>query len=288
MEAGRAEAGRAAYRTGDFGTAEREFTGALLEGRGRAGGGGAEAGRAGLLLNRSAARAGRGDWGGSLRDAAAAARRAPQDPRAWFRAGQALLALRDSGSAGNAFRFGLGVAPGSLQLAEGLELAGATQRAEFRKRRAAAVQEARDRATRERLGRLGLEEHEVEIEREREAQRRREAARWLHEERCERDRILRDTGWKKTRQECAADEQGAPGGGGGGGFTSFYGVLDVGSNVKPEELRKAYLKRLPFVHPDKGGDEADFILLQRAYDELSDPDSRARHDAALAAHLRKD
>ena len=56
----------------------------------------------------------------------------------------------------------------------------------------------------------------------------------------------------------------------------------------PEELRKAYLKRLPFVHPDKGGDEADFLLLQRAYDELSDPDSRARHDAALAAHLRKD
>jgi len=274
---GGAGGGRAAFRAGDFAAAERAFSGELAAATGRRGrGDGAGAARA--LLNRSAARAGREDWQGSLADAAAAARRAPQDLRAWFRAGKALLELREAEQAARAFQFGLALVPGNQQLADGLELARAMQRAEYRRRRADEVQEARERAAHERLGRLGVEEREAETARDRETRRRRDSARWLHEERCERDRIARDAGWKAQEERTGGEKKG-----GKDPFLCLYGVLGVRPQASPEELRRAYLKRLPLVHPDKGGDAAEFLLLQRAYDELSDPDRRGRHDDARAA-----
>ena len=168
--------------------------------------------------------------------------------------------------------------PESQQLADGLELARAMQRAEYRRRRADEVQNARERAARERLGRLGVEEREAETARDRETRRRRDAARWLHEERCERDRIARDAGWKAQEERARGLE-----GDGKESFFCLYKVLGLSPQASPEELRRAYLKRLPQVHPDKGGDAAEFLLLQRAYDELSDPDRRGRHDDARAA-----
>ena len=60
--------------------------------------------------------------------------------------------------------------------------------------------------------------------------------------------------------------------------TTLYELLDVNWDATPEELKKAYRKRALRLHPDKGGDPAEFHAMKRAYDILSDESKRATYD----------
>jgi len=59
---------------------------------------------------------------------------------------------------------------------------------------------------------------------------------------------------------------------------SAYQVLGVEKNTSPEDLRRAFRKRLPLFHPDYRGSEAtrDYLDFRRAYDVLRDQERRER------------
>jgi DnaJ family protein A protein 2 len=60
---------------------------------------------------------------------------------------------------------------------------------------------------------------------------------------------------------------------------SLYEILGVERGASEEEIRKAYRRMALKMHPDKGGEEAEFQKLQQAYDILSDGEKRAAYDA---------
>jgi len=59
---------------------------------------------------------------------------------------------------------------------------------------------------------------------------------------------------------------------------SAYQVLDVEPTVDEEMLRKAYRLRLRQTHPDTGGEAAQFIQVQRAWELVGTPEARAAYD----------
>ncbi|MHB2010055.1 MAG: J domain-containing protein [Acidobacteriaceae bacterium] len=59
---------------------------------------------------------------------------------------------------------------------------------------------------------------------------------------------------------------------------NLYDNIGVDKSATPEEIKRAYRKKAQQSHPDKGGDDADFMALQNAYDVLSDPVRRIRYD----------
>lgn len=60
---------------------------------------------------------------------------------------------------------------------------------------------------------------------------------------------------------------------------SPYEVLGVSSTASLDELRRAYRKRLRETHPDTGGSPREFHAVQRAWERIGDPESRAAFDA---------
>ncbi len=58
----------------------------------------------------------------------------------------------------------------------------------------------------------------------------------------------------------------------------LYGILGIGRDATASDIRKAYRKKAQKMHPDKGGDAAEFQQLQKAYEILSSPSSRAAYD----------
>ncbi len=54
----------------------------------------------------------------------------------------------------------------------------------------------------------------------------------------------------------------------------LYKLLGIDRNASANEIRKAYLKLSKEHHPDKGGDPETFKKIQKAYDVLSDEQSR--------------
>jgi len=69
-----------------------------------------------------------------------------------------------------------------------------------------------------------------------------------------------------------------------GGPQDFYGMLGARRSATQEEIRRAYLKAVQRLHPDKNvnpGETEMFLDVQRAYEVLGDPQRRAKYDAAL-------
>ncbi len=63
--------------------------------------------------------------------------------------------------------------------------------------------------------------------------------------------------------------------------TNHYEVLGVPKTATQEEIKKAYRKLLPKVHPDTGGTSAIFRITQMAYETLGDPAARTKYDNEL-------
>lgn len=57
-----------------------------------------------------------------------------------------------------------------------------------------------------------------------------------------------------------------------------YKILGVERGATPDDIKTAYRKLANKHHPDRGGDTQKFQQIQQAYDTLSDPEKRARHD----------
>ncbi|CAN0026566.1 unnamed protein product [Pylaiella littoralis] len=66
-------------------------------------------------------------------------------------------------------------------------------------------------------------------------------------------------------------------------FETYYSILGVERTASTEEIRKAYRRVSLSVHPDKGGDPANFRRLCKAHDVLRDPGLRERYDKYGAA-----
>lgn len=64
-------------------------------------------------------------------------------------------------------------------------------------------------------------------------------------------------------------------------YCSHYMLLGVQRSASPAEIRRAYLRRLVTVHPDKGGDPAAFQALQAAFSVLSDREQRLVYNERL-------
>ena len=56
-------------------------------------------------------------------------------------------------------------------------------------------------------------------------------------------------------------------------------MLGVGTDASHHELRRAYRRRLRETHPDTGGAAAEFDRVQRAWEQLGTPESRAAYDS---------
>lgn len=57
-----------------------------------------------------------------------------------------------------------------------------------------------------------------------------------------------------------------------------YKILSVKKNAKPGTIEMAYRKLAKTHHPDRGGDQAEFQVIQDAYDLLRDPKRRKLYD----------
>lgn len=59
---------------------------------------------------------------------------------------------------------------------------------------------------------------------------------------------------------------------------TYYDVLGVETDATPEEITKSYRKLARTNHPDQGGNAQQFILIGKAYEVLSTPESRESYD----------
>ena len=79
-----------------------------------------------------------------------------------------------------------------------------------------------------------------------------------------------------------APRQGLPEG------NTFYEILGVQPNATTAQINAAYRRLAIRLHPDKGGDEEEFKLLQHIADILRDPVARAQYDLTLGIHPSED
>lgn len=61
-------------------------------------------------------------------------------------------------------------------------------------------------------------------------------------------------------------------------FKNYYRILGVSIDAENEEIKAAYRILAQRYHPDKGGDPAEFRLIQEAYDILSNPLTKRAYD----------
>lgn len=58
----------------------------------------------------------------------------------------------------------------------------------------------------------------------------------------------------------------------------LYAALGVSADATSAEIRTAYRQLVRRIHPDRGGDPAEFVAAARAYEVLRDPAARAEFD----------
>jgi curved DNA-binding protein len=58
----------------------------------------------------------------------------------------------------------------------------------------------------------------------------------------------------------------------------YYNILGVNRSASPEEIKKAYRKKVKQHHPDTGGDAEQFKRINEAYEILSNSDKRSAYD----------
>ena len=69
----------------------------------------------------------------------------------------------------------------------------------------------------------------------------------------------------------------------------LYGLLEISQEgFNMDILKKQYHKMCKIHHPDKGGDEHHFKLIQEAYETLSDEKKRAMYDRYKRFSFLKD
>src|SRR4051812_11611126 len=59
---------------------------------------------------------------------------------------------------------------------------------------------------------------------------------------------------------------------------SFYEVLGVRKDATADEIRQAFKRVIIHKHPDRGGNDAEFMAIQQAYEVLSDARRRRIYD----------
>lgn len=59
---------------------------------------------------------------------------------------------------------------------------------------------------------------------------------------------------------------------------NYYEVLGVSPDASPAEIKEAYRKKAMKLHPDRGGNQNDFLALQAAYVVLSNKADRNYYD----------
>jgi hypothetical protein len=67
---------------------------------------------------------------------------------------------------------------------------------------------------------------------------------------------------------------------------TYYDVLGIWPDAAPDAVKQAWRRLVRDLHPDRGGSAAAFDAVQRAYDTLRDPNSRAEYDRSLRAGRR--
>jgi len=58
----------------------------------------------------------------------------------------------------------------------------------------------------------------------------------------------------------------------------YYSILGLQKNATDQDIRKAYKKMSMKYHPDRGGDEEKFKLVNEAYQTLGDQQKRSEYD----------
>jgi curved DNA-binding protein len=68
-------------------------------------------------------------------------------------------------------------------------------------------------------------------------------------------------------------------------FVDFYDLMQISPQAEPQTVQRVYRMLAARYHPDnpETGDADKFVLLQKAYQVLSDPAARSEYDAQLYA-----
>jgi curved DNA-binding protein CbpA len=83
-----------------------------------------------------------------------------------------------------------------------------------------------------------------------------------------------------NESSCRSDKDRVP----ANGATDYYEILQISSNAEPETVHRVYRLLAQRSHPDNSqtGNEAQFRMLNEAYQVLSDPERRAKYDIVHA------
>lgn len=73
-------------------------------------------------------------------------------------------------------------------------------------------------------------------------------------------------------------------------MTNYYEILGCSKDATFEELKKSYQENAKKLHPDKNDSNCDqnFLLLDKAWKTLRDPDKRKEYDETLSRNELED